>query len=315
MSAAVTNGAATNDDARLESELWPRVDAFLERMRVTRGASDHTLRAYGLDLADLVGFLAGRGVTKPEQLTSRALRAWLGDLDGRGLSKATIQRRLSAARTFLKGLVEDGVLEANPALGLRQRRTARHLPGVLSEDEIGALLAAPDAATPLGRRDRAILETMYSAGTRAAETVGLNLSELDLGRGVGRVIGKGRKQRLIAIGRFAVEALEDYIRDPLRPPATVAAGDALFLNRSGGRLSTRSLETIVGKHALRAGITRRATPHTLRHSFATHLLDHGADLRSVQELLGHEHLVTTQIYTHVSVTRLQQIYDKAHPRA
>jgi integrase/recombinase XerC len=156
---------------------------------------------------------------------------------------------------------------------------------------------------------------MYSAGTRAAETVGLDRADLDLDRGVGRVIGKGRKERLVAIGRFAAAALSDYVSDPLRPKASVDAGDALFLNRMGGRLSTRSLETLVGKHVLAAGITRRATPHTLRHSFATHLLDRGADLRSVQELLGHEHLATTQIYTHVSVARLQEIYDKAHPRA
>ncbi|MEM9379925.1 MAG: tyrosine recombinase XerC [Planctomycetota bacterium] len=306
-----------NDDraARLESDLWPCVDAFLERLRVTRGASEHTLRAYGHDLSDLVSFLAGRGVVTPERLSPRALRAWLGDLDERGLSRATIQRRLSAVRTFLKGLVEEGRLEANPALGLRQRRTSRHLPGVLSEDEVASLLAAPDPTTTLGRRDRAILETMYSAGTRAAETVGLNRGDLDLDRGVGRVIGKGRKERLVAIGRFAAEALRETLSDPLRPGPTRGSEDALFLNRSGGRLSTRSLETIVGKHALTAGITRRATPHTLRHSFATHLLDRGADLRSVQELLGHEHLATTQIYTHVSVARLQEIYDKAHPRA
>ena len=300
---------------QLESDLWPRVDAFIERMRVTRGASEHTLRAYGLDLADLVGFLAGRGVTGHDSITPRALRGWLGDLDERGLARSTIQRRLSAARSFLKSLVHEGLLEVNPATGLRQRRSSRHLPGVLSEAEVEALLAAPDASTVGGRRDRAILELMYSAGTRAAETVGLDRAHLDLGRGVGRVLGKGRKERLVALGRFAVEAISDHLSDPERPAPTTAAGDALFLNRSGGRLSTRSLETIVGKHALQAGITRRATPHTLRHSFATHLLDRGADLRSVQELLGHEHLATTQIYTHVSVARLQEIYEKAHPRA
>lgn len=300
---------------QLESDLWPRVDAFIERMRVTRGASEHTLRAYGLDLADLVGFLAGRGVTGHDSITPRALRGWLGDLDERGLARSTIQRRLSAARSFLKSLVHEGLLEVNPATGLRQRRSSRHLPGVLSEAEVEALLAAPDASTVGGRRDRAILELMYSAGTRAAETVSLDRAHLDLGRGVGRVLGKGRKERLVALGRFAVEAISDHLSDPERPAPTTAAGDALFLNRSGGRLSTRSLETIVGKHALRARITRRATPHTLRHSFATHLLDRGADLRSVQELLGHEHLATTQIYTHVSVARLQEIYEKAHPRA
>lgn len=291
------------------------VDRFIERLAAARGASEHTLRAYGRDLSDLIGFLAGRGVTEPKAITPRALRAWLGDLDDRALSKATIQRRLSATRSFLRSLVEDGQLEANPALGLRQRRTSRHLPGVLSVKEIEQLLAAPDASTPLGKRDRAILELMYSAGTRAAETVGLNVSSLDLKRGLGRVLGKGRKERLVALGSFAREAISDYLSDPRRARPVLAAGDALFLSQRGTRLTTRSLENIVAAQVLKAGITRKATPHTLRHSFATHLLDGGADLRSVQELLGHENLVTTQIYTHVSVARLAEIYEKAHPRA
>ncbi|MEM8711729.1 MAG: tyrosine recombinase XerC [Planctomycetota bacterium] len=310
------HGTASASGTRdLQSDLWPLVDAFLERLHSSRGASEHTLRAYGSDLADLVSFLASRGVTDPSRLTPRSLRAWLGSLDERQLARSTVQRRLSAARTFLKALVERGLLEANPALGLRQRRSARHLPGTLSKKEVESLLMAPDVTTPLGRRDRAILEVMYSGGTRAAETVGLDRAHVDLGRGVARVLGKGRKERLIAVGRFAREALTEYLADPRRPIPVQAAGDALFLNRSGGRLTTRSLENIVGKHVLTAGITRRATPHTLRHSFATHLLDAGADLRSVQELLGHENLVTTQIYTHVSVARLAEIYDKAHPRA
>lgn len=299
----------------LDSDLWPLADRFLERLRAARGASEHTLRAYGLDLADLIGFLAGRGVQGPGAISPRALRAWLGDLDDRGLAKATIQRRLSAARSFLKMLVEEGTLEVDPAMGLRQRRGQRHLPTVLSRDEVGRLLEAPDAETHLGRRDRAILETMYSAGTRAAETVGLDRRDLDLRAGVARVLGKGRKERLVAIGSHAKAALERYLADRTRPAPAPSAGDALFLSRRGTRLSTRTLEDLVKRHALAADIARKATPHTLRHSFATHLLDGGADLRSVQELLGHAHLVTTQIYTHVSISRLAEIYEKAHPRA
>ncbi len=306
---------APSDAAAEASGLDLLVDRFLERMSAARGASEHTIKAYSRDLADLVGFLEGRGVTAPEGITPRALRGWLGDLDARDLSRATIQRRLSAARTFLKGLVDEGRLDVNPAVGLRQRRSARHLPGVLSEEEIGRLLAAPDVSVPLGTRDRAILELMYSAGTRASETVGLDRAHLDLDRGVARVLGKGRKERLVAIGSFAKDALVEYLSDPRRPAPTTAAVDALFLSQRGTRLTTRSLENIVAKHVLAAGIHRRATPHTLRHSFATHLLDRGADLRSVQELLGHENLVTTQIYTHVSVARLAEIYEKAHPRA
>lgn len=306
---------APSDAAAEASGLDLLVDRFLERMSAARGASEHTIKAYSRDLADLVGFLEGRGVTAPEAITPRALRGWLGDLDARELSRATIQRRLSAARTFLKGLVDEGRLDVNPAVGLRQRRSARHLPGVLSEEEIERLLAAPDVSAPLGTRDRAILELLYSAGTRASETVGLDHAHLDLDRGVARVLGKGRKERLVAVGRFAKDALVEYLSDPRRPAPTTAAADALFLSQRGTRLTTRSLENIVAKHVLAAGIHRRATPHTLRHSFATHLLDRGADLRSVQELLGHENLVTTQIYTHVSVARLAEIYEKAHPRA
>ena len=314
--AAAGAGAETGAGATaLDSDLWPLVDRFLDHLSAARGASEHTRQAYGRDLTDLVGFLATRGVTSPESISPRALRAWLGDLDARDLSKATIQRRLSATRTFFKKLVEDGQLAVNPALGLRQRRGARHLPTVLSTEEIERLLDAPDTSTALGVRDRAILELMYSAGTRAAETVGLDTASLDLARGVGRVLGKGRKERLVAVGSFARKALEDYLGDPRRPAPITAAGDALFLSRRGTRLTTRSLENIVDAHVIGAGITRKATPHTLRHSFATHLLDGGADLRSVQELLGHENLVTTQIYTHVSVARLAEIYEQAHPRS
>lgn len=303
------------EDGLPASELWPETDRFLERLRVARGASEHTLRAYGRDLTDLVVFLAGRGVTTPRAITTRALRAWLGDLDARELAKATIQRRMSAVRTFLKFLVDDEQLEVDPSLGLRQRRGARHLPTVLSTDEIARLLEAAGADDALGRRDRAILELMYSGGTRASETVGLDVRDLELQAGVARVLGKGRKERLVAVGRFAREALEAYLRDAERPRAVEAAGDALFLSRRGTRLTTRSLENIVKRRALEAGIARHTTPHTLRHSFATHLLNGGADLRSVQELLGHANLVTTQIYTHVSIARLAEIYEQAHPRA
>ena len=308
-------GALGNPSAESTSGLARAQARFLERQRVARGASAHTLRAYGLDLKDLIDFLEGRGVTCARDVTTRTLRSWLGNLDERGLSKATIQRRMSAVRSLLKFLVAEGVIEIDPSLGLRQRRGARHLPTVLSKDEVARLLEAPDPATALGVRDRALLEVIYSAGTRASETVGLDASDLDLEAGVARVLGKGRKERLVAIGRFAREALKAYLSEPQRPKPSDSAGDAIFLSRRGTRLTTRSLENIVRRHLLGAGIARHATPHTLRHSFATHLLDGGADLRSVQELLGHKNLVTTQIYTHVSVARLAEIYERAHPRA
>lgn len=291
------------------------VDGFLARLAATRGASPHTLRAYGKDLSDFVGFARARGLTEPTEFDPRTLRLYLAALEEQGLAKTSVARKLSAVRSFLKALVADGHLAASPALGLRRRRGARRLPGVLSEAEVSSLLAAPDVATPKGRRDRALLEVLYSAGTRASETVGLDRAHLDLGGGVGRVLGKGGKERLIALGSFAQRALAEYLSDPARPRPTMRAGDAVFLNQRGGRLTTRGLEDVVHACALRAGLVRHATPHTLRHSFATHLLDRGADLRSVQELLGHAHLTTTQIYTHVSIERLREVYERAHPRA
>jgi len=291
------------------------VDAFLKRLAATRGASEHTLRAYRMDLGELVSFLDERGIDEPREVTPRTLRSFLARLDDRGLARSSIQRKLSAVRSLFKQLLEEGWVDAHPALGLRQARVARTLPTCLETGEIERLLEAPDPLTPAGRRDRALLEVMYSAGTRAAETVGLDSGDLDLPRGLARVRGKGRKERLAPLGTHAVRALRDYLEDPQRPHGKPPHKHAIFLNLQGGRLTTRSLGRLVDRHALAAGIHRRATPHTLRHSFATHLLDAGADLRAVQELLGHEHLVTTQIYTHVSIERLRKIYEQAHPRA
>jgi site-specific recombinase XerD len=288
---------------------------FLDELAATRGASPHTLRAYGADLAELVAHLAERGIEDPRAVTARTLRGFLVELDGRGLSGATLGRKLSAVRSFFRFLLERGAVDSLPTAGLRQRRGARPLPGVLGREEVEALLAAPDVSTALGRRARALLELMYSAGTRAAETVGVDRADLDLGRGVVRVRGKGRKERLAPLGKPAVAALRAYLADPERPRARPADSAAVFLNRRGGRLSTRALGRLLERCCREAGVMRRATPHTLRHSFATHLLDAGCDLRAVQELLGHAHLVTTQIYTHVSIERLRAIYEQAHPRA
>jgi integrase/recombinase XerC len=296
-------------------DLTGHVDAFLRELAATRGASEHTLRAYGRDLAELVEFLERRSIAAPRDVRPRTLRGFLVELDDRGLARGTVQRKLSAVRSFFTHLLQTGDVDTHPAVGLRPARSARALPHALEEGEVEKLLHAPDPTTPAGRRDRALFECMYSAGTRAAETVGIDRSDLDLRGGVARVRGKGRKERLAPLGSHAVEALKAYLSDPERPRPSVAAGDAVFLNQRGGRLTTRSLGRLVEAAVLRAGLVRRATPHTLRHSFATHLLDRGADLRAVQELLGHANLVTTQIYTHVSVERLRKIYEQAHPRA
>jgi integrase/recombinase XerC len=291
------------------------IDGYLDHLRATRGASPHTLRAYARDLEELAVFLEGRGVREPAEVTPRTLRSFLAHLDERGLARPSLQRALSSVRGLFQHLLERGLVRVHPATGLRQARHARPLPGCLSGPEVEALLAAPDGATHAGRRDRALFEVLYSAGTRAAETVGLDRADLDLRRGVARVRGKGRKERLAALGSFAVQALKTYLGDPERPAPAPRAANAVFLNLRGGRLTTRSLGRIVEQHVQGAGLVRKATPHTLRHSFATHLLDRGADLKSVQELLGHAHLATTQIYTHVSIERLRRIYARAHPRA
>lgn len=295
--------------------LQAAIDRYLVELAAARGASEHTLRAYRGDLESFERFARELRVTNPKDVTSRHLRAWLAELDASGLSKVSIQRRLSGVRSFFKSLLEKRVIDAHPASGLRQRRQGRNLPKALALEEIESLLMSPDVKTARGRRDRAILELMYSAGTRAAETVGLDRGDVDLARGVARVTGKGRKERLAALGSHALHALKEYMSDPARPRPSTSAGTAVFLNARGGRLTTRSLGRIVDACALRAGMARRPTPHTLRHSFATHLLDRGADLRAVQGLLGHAHLTTTQIYTHVSIERLREVYERAHPRS
>jgi len=290
-------------------------EAFLRELAAVRGASARTLRAYRSDLDEFLRFAAQRGLETPEAVTPRVLRSFLAGLDERGLAKSSIQRKLSAARSFFKHLLRQGRIDAHPAAGLRQRRGERKLPGALSVQEMQQLLDSFAPARAEDLRDRALLELMYSAGTRAAETVGLDRGAIDFTRGVVRLFGKGRKQRLGVLGKPAQAALERYLADPRRPSPRPQARDAVFLNPRGGRLTTRSLGRIVDKRVRLAGIVRRVTPHTLRHSFATHLLDAGADLRSVQELLGHAHLTTTQIYTHVSIERLRKAYEQAHPHA
>ena len=300
---------------RRRNDVRSGIDRYLHELAATRGASNHTLRAYRADLEEFCAHLDEHGIACADEVTPRTLRGFLVELDGRELAPSTLGRKLSAVRSLFRFFLREGTIQSHPATGLRQRRGTRRLPGTLETSEVEALLTAPDVATPLGRRDRAILEVMYSAGTRAAETVGIDLGDVDLGRGVARVRGKGRKERLAPLGRYALDALRVYFEDPERPRPAPEAAHAVFLNRRGGRLTTRTLGRIVERHALGAGLRRRPTPHTLRHSFASHLLDRGCDLRAVQELLGHAHLVTTQIYTHVSIEHLRRIYERAHPRA
>jgi integrase/recombinase XerC len=292
---------------------------FLAHLGLEKNASPKTVKSYREDLTQALQFVrdrSGSSSAPPTEWNLRTLRAFVAWLHDQEYAKTTIARRLAAVRSFGKFLCRQGVLAVNPATALRGPRVGKKLPHFLTLDEVERLLAAPSALHPLGRRDRAWLETLYSAGVRVSELVGLNLSDISLGEGVLTIRGKGQKERLAVIGPHAVAAIRTWLAD--RDELLAGLGresDALFLNKSGTRLSSRSVGRLLVKHLRRAGLDPRTTPHTLRHSFATHLLDNGADIRGVQELLGHKSLTTTQVYTHVSTKRLRQSYQKAHPRA
>jgi integrase/recombinase XerC len=292
---------------------------FLRHLAVEKNASAHTVKSYREDLTRALAFFRSRpgGETLDcAGLTTRLLRAHLVWLHEQGYAKSTIARHLAAVRSLCRFLCRQGVLETNPATGLRGPRQDKKLPHFVSRDDMLRLLGTPPSDTPLGRRDRAILETLYSAGLRVSELTGLALEDLDLDAGLATVRGKGRRERLALLGPPAVEAVQAWLREraTLGGPRALHQ-PALFLNRGGTRLSARSVARMLEKYLKRAGLDPRTSPHTLRHSFATHLLDAGADIRSVQELLGHRSLGTTQIYTHVSTQRLRDSYHKAHPRA
>ena len=292
---------------------------FLQYLHVERNASELTIKSYREDLTALAQYLAetrGGKAPQPGQLTAVDLRAYVAALHEAGYARTTIARRTACMRSFFRFGQREGWCTANPAKPLRTPRKPRNLPHFLSAEDIGRLLQAPSADDTMGLRDRAILETLYSAGLRVSELAGLNQSDLDFAAGVLHVRGKGRRERLAPIGSYAIRALGRWLPlrklSPREPQGTLAP---VFVNRFGRRLTTRSIGRMLEKYLRQTGLDRRTTPHTLRHSFATHLLDQGADIRSVQELLGHKSLVTTQIYTHVSTTGLLAAYEKAHPRA
>ncbi len=294
------------------------VRSFLNYLKVERNASQLTIKSYADDLTHLKEFFEeqhGR-IPEPCDIDVSQLRGYVAYLHECGYARATVARRLACLRSFFRYCNREGICETNPAKPLRTPRAGRKLPHFLTTDEVGRLLLTPPANKPDGLRDRAILETMYSAGLRVAELVSLNISDLDRASGIIRVLGKGRKERVAPVGSYAIKALQKWLE--VRKPDTTASQseqDALFLNRFGKRLTTRSIGRMLEKHIKVAGLSTQTSPHTLRHSFATHLLDGGADLRSVQELLGHKSLTTTQIYTHVSTRRLKEAYEAAHPHA
>jgi len=290
-------------------------DRFLRFMAAERGASPLTLKSYREDLLQLQEFLESAGCRAPADASSMLLRRFQSGLGAAGYAPSTVARKLASMRSFYAFGQREGWVKINPAKPLRSPRRPRKLPGFLTGDEIARLLAAPGPAQAGGLRDRAILELMYSSGVRVRELVGLDDGDLDLTNGTVRVRGKGRRERLGIVGTHARAALRAWLATRPKPAQSTGRSRPLFTNRFGGRLSVRGVARLLEKHLATSGLAGKASPHTLRHSFATHLLDAGADIRSVQELLGHKSLVTTQIYTHVTTTRLREAFDKAHPRA
>jgi integrase/recombinase XerC len=299
---------------------------FLESLPAERGYSVHTCRAYRRDLAEFLDFLSAHGSGgesaaempaggwEPGHITALVIRGFLGFLHQKN-QKSSIARKLSTLRSFFKFLVKNGMVEANPLEGIATPKREKTIPAYLSVDEIFRLLDSIETDSLLVERNRAIFETLYSSGLRVSELAGLNVFDVDAESGQLRVLGKGGKERLVPVGARALNSIFRY-RERLQAESGISpeANGALFLNAQKGRLTTRSVARILKKVAAACGILTPVSPHTLRHTFATHLLDSGADLRSVQEMLGHKNLSTTQKYTHVSIDRLMETYDRAHPR-
>jgi integrase/recombinase XerD len=287
---------------------------YLDHLRVERGLAANSLAAYGRDLGRLHAH-AHRRRRPVLELKQSDLAEFIGSLRGEGLSPRSVARAVHAIRGLYRFAVREGRLEADPMENLKAPRVFKALPRCLTPAQVEALLAAPDVATPLGVRDRAILEVLYATGLRASELIGLRPEDLDLEVGVLTCFGKGRKERIVPLGREARRWVVRYLAEMRGSLARGRKLAALFLNNRGGRLSRMGLWGIVRRHAVAAGVERLLTPHVLRHSFASHLLERGADLRSLQAMLGHADISTTQIYTHVSRERLRQLYDRFHPRA
>ena len=301
------------------------IEQFIEYLRNQKRYSLHTIRNYQIDLRQFSEFVALREARSEGEnsdpgigmIDSQVIRAYLGSLYGR-FRRSTIARKLSAVRSFFLFLERKGLTKWNPAADIATPKLEKYMPTYLLVDEVFRLLERPEREKPLGLRDLAILEVLYSCGFRVSELEALTISSIDFDERLVRVIGKGDKERIVPIGRQALQAVRNYLEATqyLRPRNVyISRDEPLFINFRGGALSGRSIGRIIKKYAIESGLTADVSPHSMRHTFATHLLDGGADLRSVQELLGHESLSTTQKYTHVSLDRLMEVYDKAHPRS
>lgn len=290
------------------------VDAYLDHLRVERALSSRTIDAYARDLAKLCALCETRGVDSPTNLDPSLLSAYMVELGRNGIGARSACRHLSAVRGFVKFLLRERVLGADPASLVERPRTTRKLPRVLSVDEIRSILDAPDSTTFRGLRDRAMFHVLYAAGLRVSELVGLRMSDIDRKQGLVLALGKGGKRRIVPLGELALDAIDAYLKArAAHPKASVT--QALFLSPRGKPLTRQGVWKLLGAYARGVGISKPSSPHKFRHSFATHLLEGGADLRSVQALLGHANIVTTEIYTHVTDDHVRTAYRKAHPRS
>jgi integrase/recombinase XerC len=288
---------------------------FLEYLEVERNYSPNTITSYETDLTELLGFLRSEGITDVRDIHKETLRAFLGSLIDQGFSNRSAARKIASLRSFFKYLRRQKLVEGNPALVLITPRTDKHLPTFLDEQTAEALMNAPDKKSANGKRDTAILELFYSTGIRLSELIGLNINDIQPAERVIKVFGKGRKQRILPVGEKALQAIEEYLATRIDLHGKSSSTVPLFLTVGGKRMYPQAVGMLVRKYIRQVSEVEKQSPHVLRHSFATHLLNRGADLRAVKELLGHESLSTTQVYTHVSAARMKKVYERAHPKA
>ncbi len=296
------------------------IDRFIEYIQAVRNASPHTVRGYATDIVQFIEFLEAEDIVDSlRDVDSKILRRYLARLQRNSMCKASIARKLASLRAFFKYLLRKGTIELDPTTGVTSPKLDKRLPKFLRTEHIEALMTAPDTAKPLGARDAAFLEVLYASGIRVSELVGMDMRDLDLKTGEVKVMGKGSKERITLLGKAACGALGAYINSGRRTLLARRSDglneNALFLNKDGYRISARSISRLLDKYFAAVSDEMKISPHVLRHTFATHMLENGADLRSIQELLGHASISTTQIYTHVSRERLKQVYESAHPRA
>ncbi|MBP2653768.1 MAG: xerD 7 [Firmicutes bacterium] len=291
------------------------VNEFINYLAVERGLAQNTLESYGRDLRQYQNFLQSGQLDFIKDSNRNTIINYLSNLQSKGRAVSTISRNLAAIKSFYQYLVRERYLEKDPAVHLESPKLEKKLPKVLSIGEVEELLRQPNTFLPAGLRDKAMLELLYATGIRVSELISLNISDVNLDMGYIKCFGKGAKERIVPLGSIAAKCVQEYIQRGRQKLVRTYEEAALFVNHHGNRLTRQGFWKIIKKYAMEASINKEITPHTLRHSFATHLLENGADLRSVQEMLGHADISTTQIYTHVTKNRLKEVYDKSHPRA